>query len=355
MWHFFYCKIVSMMNTCSYVYFSQPPSNISCDIYDIDRIILECSAISLESANYTLKWYHEGRIVMNASISNFASIIQAPGQRTHFQLSRLGLEQLDIIPGYYYCQIELTDNATSMDIEFEPSNMVYLREEEFYQNKTMCVNNIFKTEDDKVACTITTTGTSASTVEITGSLNVTISYDSFPVWGYIVGPIAVFIILMSILVLISLSSLCGYIKHRQTTDQKRETLATHCTEEQSEQTSTSTSTDHTYEELDIYMTGVEQRQQHIPISVCDLDLETELSNDINQGSYDTLLSADVTLKNQPSYDRLDPQTDSNLSYEISTQDFVVIGNKAYNKRNEFDPQTSACLAYMYSVHPQAQH
>ena len=35
--------------------------------------------------------------------------------------------------------------------------------------------------------------------------------------------------------------------------------------------------------------------------------------------------------------------------EISTQAFVVIGN---NKRAEFDPQTSVCLAYMYNVHPQ---
>ena len=40
----------------------------------------------------------------------------------------------------------------------------------------------------------------------------------------------------------------------------------------------------------------------------------------------------------------------NNNYDkISTQTSVVIGN---NKRAEFDPQTSVCLAYMYNVHPQ---
>ena len=327
-----------MMNECSFVYFSQPPSNISCDIYDIDNIILECSAISLESANYTLKWYCEGRIITNASTSKFASIIETPGQRTYFQISRLGLEQSEIIPGYYYCQIELTHNTTNTDIEFQQSNKVYLGEEEFYENKTMCVSNVFKTEDDKVACTITTTAVSTPTVKITGSLNATLSPDSFPVWSYIIGSISALIILISLS--ISLLSLCVWIKRHRTTDQKRQAVPTHYTEEQSEQTSISMSTDHTYEELDIYMTGVEQRQQHIPISVSDLDLETESTN---QGSYDTL-----PLQNQPSYDQLDPQMNSNLSYESTIQELTVISNKAYNKRDELDPKTCVCLAYNVS-------
>ena len=64
------------------------------------------------------------------------------------------------------------------------------------------------------------------------------------------------------------------------------------------------------------MTGVEQRQFHIPISVCDFDLETESRNDhnnINQGSYYTSVSRYRTLNSQPSYDELFPQMDSNLS------------------------------------------
>ena len=339
----------SMVNVCSYVYFSQPPYNISCDIYNTDRIFLECSAISLESANYTLKWYYERRPIINASISNFSSIIEAPGIRTYFQISRLGLEPLEIIPGYYYCQIELTDNNT--DIEFEPSNKVYLGEEQFYQNKTFCMKNIFKTEDDKVAhtnCTIATT-----TGEITGSPNVTTSPNGFPVWGYIVSSVAALIILVSMLTFFLSLHMC--IKHSRTTDQKRQTvpMATCYTEETSEQTSTST--DHTYEELDTFITGVEQRQQHIPISINDLDLATEPRNNTNQGTYNILLPAKFNTKveNQSSYDQLDPQMDSNLSYEISTQDLMVFSNKAYNKRDELDPQTSACLAY--NMHPpQAQ-
>ena len=345
------------MNVCSYVYFSQPPYNISCDIHNTDRIFLECSAISLESPNYTLKWYYERRPITNASISNFSSIIEAPGLRTYFQISRLGLEPLEIIPGYYYCLIELTDNNS--DVEFEPSNKVYLGEEQFYQNKTLCMNNIFKTEDDKVAhanCTIATTTT---TSEITGSpINVSTSPSSFPVWGYIVSPVAALIILVSICILTFLLCLHVRIKHSRTTDHKRQTvpISTHYTEETSERMSTST--DHTYEELDMFITGVEQRQQHIPISINDLDLTTELRNidNMNQGTYNTLLSAkfNTKLENQSSYDQLDPQMDSNLSYEISTQDLIVFSNKAYNIKDELDPQTGACLAY--NVHPsQAQH
>ena len=332
------------MNVCSYVYFSQPPYNISCDIYNTDRIFLECSAISLESANYILKWYYERRPITNASISSFSSIIEAPGLQTYFQISRLGLEPLEIIPGYYYCQIELTDNNT--DIEFEPSNKVYLGEEQFYQTKIFCTNNIFKTEDDKVAhanCTIATT-----TSEITGSPNVTTSPNSFPVWGYIVSPVAALIILVSMLIITFFLSLHACVKHSRTTDQKRQTvpMATRYTEETSEQMSTST--DHTYEELDMFITGVEQRQQHIPISINDLGLARELRNNTNQGTYNTLLPVTL-LENQSLYDQLDPQVDSNLSYEISTQDLMVFSNKAYNKRDELDPQTSACLAY--NVHP----
>ena len=46
------------------------------------------------------------------------------------------------------------------------------------------------------------------------------------------------------------------------------------------------------------------------------------------------------------YDLLDPRMESNMSHEIrDTQDLTVITNEAYNKRDEMDPQTSACQAY----------
>ena len=92
-------------------------TSIQCHV-QYDGVFLECSAISLDSANYTINWYYEGEVTTNLTIARFASIIQGPDQQTYFQISRLGLERLNI-SGHYYCQIQLTDNST--DIEFEPS------------------------------------------------------------------------------------------------------------------------------------------------------------------------------------------------------------------------------------------
>ena len=66
-------------------------------------------------------------LTTNVTIVRFASVKKFKGliwqQASYFQISRLGLKRLDIIPGHYYCQIQPIDNNTG--IEFEPSNTFY--------------------------------------------------------------------------------------------------------------------------------------------------------------------------------------------------------------------------------------
>lgn len=353
---------------CTYIYFTQPPSNITCNVYNSETIILECSVRSLDAANYTVNWYYEGELITNVSTGHLEFITSQPGLPTmYFHVSRIGLERSDILPGHYYCQIQLIDNST--DIEFRPSNMLYLREEEFFQNTSSCDGNFFSTNDDKCACTCTNVIGTTDTTDVSNSTT-PIDTTKIPIWGYVLVALASVIILV---IMILVVNLFAYLKYRQGTKQKLLHISIHDYEVRSEQDTLST--DHTYEDLDACVLKMELREQHFPVSESQphppsqdtTQSQIKSSSDASEG-YDKLqpislpsVEGAIAMENVhvAHNDQLDPRVDANMTYRLrdthdphtaSNKSYnqlepITVTNKAYNIRDELDPHTNASQAY----------
>ena len=359
------------MRDCDYAYLNQPPSEIPCNLYDDNSssVIVHCDAVSLASPNYTITWYYEGERATNLTTGFIQHIFAQPGlQAMYFYFSRL-LLTAENEPGQYYCQIEATDDT---DIEFEVGNTIYLRESEFYQNKSSCNNTQL-------------TVSNATCAHDTNSTNTTLEVN-FPSWGY-----ATFVAGSILITAIAIVNFCVCTKIRQRSKESKSKESYKDYELASVQGSSSTrsSTDHTYEELDLPEVDSEQAldneqplQSHIHTHINGTAIEHDLSipslnhtppsevENVKFDNSDKILAAisqslhdTVVMKNEDcaTYDQLDPKVEVNLSYSNrqdpcnppivanpsyrKTEVFVVMKNKAYNKRDELDPKTGACLAY----------
>ena len=364
------------MLDCDYAYLNQPPSEIPCNLYDNDSsVIVHCDAVSLTSPNYTINWYHEGERDTNLTTGFIQHIFAQPGlQAMYFYFSRLLLTAEDE-PGQYYCKIEATDNDTVT--EFEPGNAIYLRESEFYQNESSCNITELTVSNDTCAHTYEN-----FTITPTVGSNGTTQEANFPPWGYAIPTLVAASILVT-----AIAIFCACIKICQRSRENfKESYKDYELASVQESSSIGSSTDHTYEELDLPEVDIEQSlHTHINGMAVEHDMSIPSSNhtptctppaeikniksdqsEVHNKLLDVIsrsLHDTIVMKNEDcaTYDKLDPKVEVNLSYSnrhnscdpvivinpsySKTEAFVVMKNKAYNKRDEFDPKTGVCPAY----------
>lgn len=270
----------TLMSQCNYAYLSQPPTEVSCMLPENVTVLVHCDVVSLASRNFTVNWYREGEIVTNATIAFLRQTLnfnQTGVPIMHYHLSRLFITP-NALPGRYYCQIEATDNST--DIEFAPSNVLYLRERELYQNQSSCNSTDLLVRNETCAHNFTV----MSTELITEPPTQFPVQEGFPRWGYAIAMLVPLLIVVIALFIVNVCA-CAKIRQRHLMENFKETNVDYDLASVQE----STSTDHTYEELDVDDLDAERPQpkydQHEP------KVEINLSYNIHQDSCDPQIIA----------------------------------------------------------------
>lgn len=247
---------------CKYTYLTQPPQKeISCNIYANNNLQLDCSAASVERANFTVKWYFNGQQFINPIIGSAMFETRQQGQPTvYFHLSRLFLSHSDIMPGQYYCQVESSAENSSTDVEFVPSNILSLGEKELLKDASPCNNTLFSVDETKCAHTLDHFANNETT-DTVGNLFTNTTSNQFPIWGYIAAPLGFTFITVAVVLFVSVFV---YNVKYHLSSQKREKQSVTVVNGEDRSERDSTSTDHTYEELDTCLSEMERRQQHFP-------------------------------------------------------------------------------------------